>query len=64
MSSSRDRIAREIMGAIAERVKTESTLQALALQPDLVFIAGGLAIKLGDEVIGATGVRGAPGRRL
>lgn len=46
---------------MAERVKTDATLQALEFQPGLAFIAGGLAIKLGDEVIGAIGVGGAPG---
>src|ERR1700726_267192 len=46
---------------MAERVKTDSTLQALEFQPGLAFIAGGLTIKLGDEVIGAIGVGGAPG---
>ena len=46
---------------MAEKVKTDATLQALEFQPGLAFIAGGLTIKVGDEVIGAIGVGGAPG---
>jgi uncharacterized protein GlcG (DUF336 family) len=48
----------------AERVKSDATLQALEFQPGLLFIAGGVAIKFGNEVIGAIGVGGGPGGNI
>jgi uncharacterized protein GlcG (DUF336 family) len=52
-------------GEVAERIAQFSTRQAagtLPFQPPegMIFRAGGLTIKLGDEVIGAIGVGGAP----
>jgi uncharacterized protein GlcG (DUF336 family) len=52
-------------GEVAERVAQFSARQpagTLPFQPSegMIFRAGGLTIKLGDEVIGAIGVGGAP----
>jgi uncharacterized protein GlcG (DUF336 family) len=52
-------------GEVAERVAQQysaTKLGALPFQPPegMIFRAGGLTIKLGDEVIGAIGVGGAP----
>ena len=52
-------------GEVAERVAQFSARQpagTLPFQPPegMIFRAGGLTIKLGDEVIGAIGVGGAP----
>jgi uncharacterized protein GlcG (DUF336 family) len=48
----------------AERVKSDATLQALEFQPGLLFIAGGVTIKYGNEIIGAIGVGGGPGGNI
>lgn len=55
-------------GEVAERVAQFSARQppgTLPFQPPqgMIFRAGGLTIKLGDEVIGAIGVGGAPTAR-
>jgi len=47
--------------AIEARFKTIPTPSILAKLPHLILSAGGLVIKIGDEVIGAMGVSGAPG---
>lgn len=52
-------------GEVAERVAQQysaTSAGALPFQPPegMIFRAGGLTIKLGDEVIGAIGVGGAP----
>lgn len=51
--------------ALVERAKTVPGFAALFTQlPHLVLFGGGVAIKLGDEVIGAIGAAGAPGANL
>lgn len=51
--------------ALVERAKTVPAFSALFTQlPHLVLFAGGVVIKLGDEVIGAIGAAGAPGGNL
>ena len=48
-----------------ERAKTVPGFAALFTQlPHLVLFGGGLAIKVGDEVVGAIGAAGAPGADL
>jgi uncharacterized protein GlcG (DUF336 family) len=46
---------------LVERSKTGPVSSAFAKVPHLLLNAGGVAIKVGDEVIGAIGVSGAPG---
>jgi uncharacterized protein GlcG (DUF336 family) len=50
--------------ALAERAKGEDSIAPLAKLPHVMFFGGGVAIKLGDEVIGAIGASGAPGAKL
>jgi uncharacterized protein GlcG (DUF336 family) len=50
--------------ALAERAKGEDALALLAKLPNVMFVGGGLVIKLGDEVIGSIGAAGAPGAKL
>jgi uncharacterized protein GlcG (DUF336 family) len=51
--------------ALVERSKTVSALSNLFTQvPHLMLFGGGVAIKIGDEVIGAIGAAGAPGAEL
>ena len=40
------------------------TIAPLAKLPHVMFFGGGVAIKLGDETIGAIGAAGAPGAKL
>jgi uncharacterized protein GlcG (DUF336 family) len=47
--------------AIEARFKSTPAPSILAKLPHLVLSAGGLVIKIGDEVVGALGVSGAPG---
>src|SRR3974377_1922526 len=47
-------------GEFAQRVKDNPTLSAVHLT-NIVAAQGALPIKIGDEVIGAAGVSGAPG---
>jgi uncharacterized protein GlcG (DUF336 family) len=47
--------------AIEARFKTAPAPSILAKLPHLVLSAGGIVLKIGDEVIGAIGVSGAPG---
>jgi uncharacterized protein GlcG (DUF336 family) len=47
-------------GEFAQRVKDNPTLSAVHLT-GIIAAQGGLPIKVGDEVIGAVGVSGAPG---
>jgi uncharacterized protein GlcG (DUF336 family) len=54
------RTFRSPSGDLAERVKTNPTLSAVYLH-NVIAAQGALPIKLGDEVIGAVGVSGAPG---
>ena len=46
---------------LVERSKTGGVSSAFVKVPHLLLNAGGVAIKVGDEVIGAIGVSGAPG---
>ncbi|HKS85161.1 MAG TPA: heme-binding protein [Pseudolabrys sp.] len=48
-------------GAFAERVQQNSGSAALTELNNVIALRGGLPIKVGDEVIGAVGVGGAPG---
>ena len=48
-------------GELVERAKNGAVSSAFAKVPHLLLNAGGVAIKVGDEVIGAIGVSGAPG---
>jgi uncharacterized protein GlcG (DUF336 family) len=50
--------------ALADRAKGEGSLATLAKLPHVMFFGGGVAIKLGDEVIGSIGAAGAPGAKL
>jgi uncharacterized protein GlcG (DUF336 family) len=51
--------------ALAERAKTRPELANLFIQlPHLILFGGGVAIKVGDEVVGAMGAAGAPGANL
>jgi uncharacterized protein GlcG (DUF336 family) len=46
---------------LVERAKTGAVSSAFAKVPHLLLNTGGVVIKVGDEVIGAIGVSGAPG---
>jgi len=46
---------------LVERAKAGRASSAFAKVPHLLLNAGGVVIKVGDEVIGAIGVSGAPG---
>jgi uncharacterized protein GlcG (DUF336 family) len=49
-------------GAVGEEAKTDPALaERIKSDPKLIGWAGGLPLKVGDEVIGAIGVSGAPG---
>jgi uncharacterized protein GlcG (DUF336 family) len=50
--------------ALAERAKGEDSIAPLAKLPHVMFFGGGVAVRLGDEVIGAIGAAGAPGAKL
>jgi uncharacterized protein GlcG (DUF336 family) len=50
--------------AVVERTKTEPLLANLFKLPHLLLLGGGIVIKLRDEVVGAIGAAGAPGRGL
>lgn len=50
----------ETSGALAER----SQQPGFQVPAGMIFRAGGVVIKLGDEIIGAIGVGGAPGANL
>jgi uncharacterized protein GlcG (DUF336 family) len=45
----------------AKRMETEPGPRQQATLPNVIGIAGGLPIKVGDEVIGGAGVSGSPG---
>ena len=49
--------------ALGERAK-EDALVSLARLPHVMFLGGGVVIKLGDETMGAIGAAGAPGAKL
>lgn len=48
-------------GAFFDRVQQNAGAAALTELDDVIALRGGLPIKVGDEVIGAVGVGGAPG---
>jgi len=50
--------------ALAGRAKGEDSIAPLAKLPHVMFLGGGVVIKLGDEVIGSIGAGGAPGAQL
>jgi uncharacterized protein GlcG (DUF336 family) len=50
--------------ALVERSKTAPIAPLLAKLPNLLLFAGGLVIKVDDEVVGAIGAAGAPGGEL
>ena len=50
--------------ALAERAKGEDSIAPLSKLPKVMFLGGGVVIKLGDETIGAIGAAGAPGYKL
>jgi uncharacterized protein GlcG (DUF336 family) len=49
---------------LADRAKGEDSIAPLAKLPHVMFFGGGVAIKLGDEVVGSIGAAGAPGAKL
>ena len=50
--------------ALAQRAKGEDSIAPLSKLPHVMFLGGGVVIKLGDETIGAIGAAGAPGPNL
>jgi uncharacterized protein GlcG (DUF336 family) len=50
--------------ALADRAKGDGPIATLGKLPHVLFFGGGVAIKLGDEVIGSIGASGAPGAKL
>lgn len=48
-------------GAVATRLQGNPAAAGLAFTPGVLLAQGGIPIKIGDEVIGAIGVGGAPG---
>jgi|SRR5579864_2412282 len=51
-------------GAVAERLMANPGAAQLQHVPGLLLVQGGVAIKVGDETVGAIGVAGAPGGNL
>jgi uncharacterized protein GlcG (DUF336 family) len=47
--------------AVAERLLANPQTAQLAHLPGVLFLGGGLPIKIGEEVVGAIGAAGAPG---
>jgi len=50
--------------ALADRAKGEDSIAPLAKLPHIMFIGGGVVIKMEDEIIGGIGAAGAPGAKL
>jgi uncharacterized protein GlcG (DUF336 family) len=50
--------------ALAESAKGENSIAPLAKLPHVMFLGGGIVIKLNDEIIGAIGAAGAPAAKL
>ena len=50
--------------ALADRAKGDGPIATLGKLPHVLFFGGGVAVKLGDEVIGSIGASGAPGAKL
>lgn len=51
-------------GALAEKINKTPTGPALATVSNIILLAGGVAIRSGEETIAALGVGGAPGGAL
>jgi uncharacterized protein GlcG (DUF336 family) len=51
-------------GAVAERIQNNPGAAGLRQVPGVLFVQGGVPIKVGDEVLGAIAVAGAPGGQL
>jgi uncharacterized protein GlcG (DUF336 family) len=51
-------------GALSERVAKTPTGPALATVSNIILLAGGVALRAGDETLAAIGVGGAPGGAL
>jgi uncharacterized protein GlcG (DUF336 family) len=54
------RITRQPSGEMAKRLKADPQLSLVTL-PNVVAAQGALPIKIGEDIIGAAGVSGAPG---
>ena len=50
--------------AFVERLKTDESLAQLTKVARILFVPGGVVIKLGEETIGAIGAGGAPGGKF
>jgi uncharacterized protein GlcG (DUF336 family) len=50
--------------ALGERAKSDDAFMQLSKLPHVMFLGGGVVIKLGDETIGAIGASGAPGAKF
>jgi uncharacterized protein GlcG (DUF336 family) len=55
------RIFRQTTAEFAQRIAANPASAALKEITDVITLAGGIPIKVGDDVIGAVGVSGAPG---
>lgn len=51
-------------GALTEKVSKTPTGPALSTVPNILLLAGGVALRAGDETLAALGVGGAPGGAL
>lgn len=51
-------------GALTERISKTSTGPALSMVNNIILLAGGVALRSGDETLAAIGVGGAPGGAL
>ncbi|POR50839.1 uncharacterized protein GlcG (DUF336 family) [Bosea psychrotolerans] len=51
----------DALGVFTEKVRTTPNASALASLPDVILLAGGVAIKARGEIVAAIGVGGAPG---
>lgn len=51
-------------GAIAQRLLANPAVAPLGHLPGILLVQGGVAIKIGDETVGAIGAAGAPGGNL
>ena len=56
--------ARSNTGAMAEAAANNAGARNLVHIPGFLLLGGGVPVKVGDEVIGAVGVGGAPGGHL
>lgn len=56
--------ARNLTSAVLENVQKNTAAQYLPDIPGFLVLAGGVPIRVGNEVVGAVGVGGAPGGHL